>query len=175
MNPISFRNDVMTLKDRLFRLALRITLSKEDAEDVVQDTLVRIWRSMNEGVQIDNVEAFAMTICRNLALDHQARHEQRNIRFDAQLHDRPTNDRSPEEQLETADRMARLRAVVDELPEKQRTAFQLRDIDGRTYREIADVMGITESDVKVNIFRARKYIKNALTTLNDQEHEAEMR
>ena len=57
------------------------------------------------------------------------------------------------------DRMAIAKRLVDELPEKQRSCMQLRDFEGKTYKEIADVLGITEEQVKVNIFRARQNIK----------------
>ena len=53
--------------------------------------------------------------------------------------------------------------TINSLPEKQRTAIQLREIEGKTYKEIALIMGLTEADVKVNIFRARKRIKEILT------------
>lgn len=162
MNEISFRNDVLPLKDKLFRLALRITLVREDAEDMVQETLIRVWRTLQEGKQLDNLEAFALTVCRNLSLDHNARREQQNVAFDEQMHDRPDASRTPFDQMVSREQTAHINALLNRLPEKQRTALQLRDIDGRTYREIADVMQITESDVKVNIFRARRAIKQLL-------------
>jgi RNA polymerase sigma-70 factor (ECF subfamily) len=55
-----------------------------------------------------------------------------------------------------------LNALMNSLPEKQRTAMQLRDVEGRSYKEIAEVMQISESDVKVNIFRARKAMREKL-------------
>lgn len=162
MKELSFRNDVLPLKDRLFRLAMRITLVREDAEDMVQETLIRLWKSMQEGTQIDNLEAFALTVCRNLCLDYMARREQQNVAFDEELHDRPDATRSPYDDIVRSEQSARLNALINTLPEKQRTAMQLRDIEGRTYREIADIMQISESDVKVNIFRARRAVREQL-------------
>lgn len=162
MNELSFRHDVLPLKDRLFRLALRITLVREDAEDMVQETLIRVWKSLQDGTQIDNLEAFALTVCRNLSLDHMARREQQNVTFDEDLHDRPDAARSPYDEMVSSEQTAHLNALLNRLPEKQRTAMQLRDIEGRTYREIADIMNISESDVKVNIFRARRAIREHL-------------
>ena len=162
MKELSFRHDVLPLKDRLFRLAMRITLVREDAEDMVQETLIRLWKSMQEGTQIDNLEAFALTVCRNLCLDYMARREQQNVAFDEELHDRPDATRSPYDDIVRSEQSARLNALINTLPEKQRTAMQLRDIEGRTYREIADIMQISESDVKVNIFRARRAVREHL-------------
>ena len=162
MKEISFRNDVLPLKDKLFRLALRITLNREDAEDIVQETLIREWKECQEGKEIDNVEAFSLTICRNLSLDHNAKLEQRNVAFDEDVHDQPDTTRSPFEEMVDHERFQMLNALMNSLPEKQRTAMQLRDVEGRSYKEIAEVMQISESDVKVNIFRARKAMREKL-------------
>lgn len=165
MREISFQNDVLPLKDKLFRLALRITLNREDAEDMVQDTLLKVWQQMQEDVPIDNIEAFALTICRNHSIDHIQLKQQQNVCFDALVHDRPDNTPSAQEQMEQGERYRRVEQLLDSLPEKQRTAVQLRDIEGRSYREIAQIMDITESDVKVNIFRARQKLKDSCEVL----------
>ena len=75
---MNFRNDILPMKNELFRLALRITLDRADAEDVVQETLIKVWNKRDSWDTIDNIEAFAMTICRNLALDHAKRMENNN-------------------------------------------------------------------------------------------------
>ena len=69
MDNISFRTTVLPLGDRLFRLALRITMNRAEAEDVVQDTLLKVWEQRSQWEQIDNLEAFAIATCRNRALD----------------------------------------------------------------------------------------------------------
>ena len=66
---ISFRNDILPLKDRLYRLALRITLNPAEAEDVVQETMIKVWNRRDNWEAIDNMETFCLTICRNLAVD----------------------------------------------------------------------------------------------------------
>ena len=57
------------------------------------------------------------------------------------------------------DRIEMVRRLVDQLPEKQRSCMQLRDFEGKAYKDIAQILGITEEQVKVNIFRARQTIK----------------
>ena len=69
MKKVSFRNDVLPLKNELFRLALRITLNRAEAEDIVQDTLIKVWNRRYEWENIDSIEAFSLTVCRNLSLD----------------------------------------------------------------------------------------------------------
>lgn len=172
MRQKSFRTDVLPLKDELFRLALRITLNRADAEDVVQETMLKLWSRREQWQEIESMEAFSLTICRNIALDHQKRMEQRNASIDGESHstdkaaleiaDRSYSS-SPEEQAVQRDRVEMVRRLMDLLPEKQRTCMQLRDVEGKAYKEIADVMGITEQQVKVNIFRARQTIKQKFT------------
>ena len=61
MQEISFRDDILPLKDKLFRLALRITLDRAEAEDVVQDTMIRVWSKREEWTQFGSVEAYCLT------------------------------------------------------------------------------------------------------------------
>ena len=66
---LNFRTDILPLKDQLYRLALRITLNTAEAEDIVQETLIKVWNKRDSWDQIDNIEAFCFTVCRNLSLD----------------------------------------------------------------------------------------------------------
>jgi len=162
MKSISFRNDILPLKNVLYRLALRITLSHEDAEDVVQDTLLKVWSRKNDWQQIQNIEAYAMTIARNLALDKMKRVSAHL----ASLDNMPVNDQAkshnPYERIFEQDRLQFVRNLIDQLPEKQRSCMQLRDVEEKSYREISDILGITEEQVKVSIFRARQTIKQKI-------------
>ena len=160
MKKISFQTDVLPLKDTLFRLALRITLNPADAEDVVQDTMLKVWNRREQWEQIDSIEAFCLTICRNLSLDKVRRMGRQEQSLD--ISNAPTDSSytsNPEEQAVQRDRVKLVRQLISQLPEKQRTAMQLRDVEGKSYRDIADIMGITEEQVKINIFRARQTIK----------------
>lgn len=159
MKKISFRNDVLPLKNALYRLALRITLNTAEAEDIVQDTLIKVWDRRDGWNDIDSIEAFSMTICRNLALDRVKKAENQNGSLDAVPFETPDAAYNPYEQMIQKDRVELVRKLVDSLPEKQRSCMQLRDFEGKPYREIAEILGITEEQVKVNIFRARQAIK----------------
>ena len=81
MQEISFRNDILPLKNKLFRLALRITLDSAEAEDIVQDTLIRVWNKRDEWHSLDSVEAYCLTVARNLAIDRSQRKEAQNVSF----------------------------------------------------------------------------------------------
>ena len=160
MKEISFQNDVLPLKNKLFRLALRITLNREEAEDVVQDTLIKVWNARDRWLELDSIEAYSLTIARNLSLDRIKKMENQNDSLEEQNTERlDENTSTPSERMIQKDKLDIVRNIIDELPEKQRSCLQLRDIEGNSYKEIADILCITEDQVKVNIFRARQTVK----------------
>lgn len=159
MKNISFRNDVLPLKDALYRLALRITLSHEEAQDIVQDTLIKVWDKRESWNEIESIEAFSITICRNLALDRIKKHDNLNDSLEERQTESPDTSSTPFEDTLQQDRIELVRNLVNALPEKQRSCMQLRDFEGKAYKEIAKILGISEEQVKVNIFRARQTVK----------------
>ena len=159
MKEISFRNDVLPLKNKLFRLALRITLNREEAEDVVQDTLMKVWNSRDKWQQLDSIEAYSLTIARNLSLDRIKKMDNNNGSLEEEQIERRDLASTPSERMIQKDKLDIVRKIIDELPEKQRSCLQLRDIEGKAYKEIANILSITEEQVKVNIFRARQTVK----------------
>lgn len=159
MKEISFRNDVLPLKDKLFRLALRITLNREEAEDIVQDTLIKVWNSRDKWQQLDSIEAYSFTIARNLSLDRIKKMENQNGSLEDEKTEKPDSTSNPSERMIQKDKLDIVKRMIDELPEKQRSCIQLRDIEGKAYKDIALILGITEEQVKINIFRARQTIK----------------
>ncbi len=159
MKEISFRNDVLPLKNKLFRLALRITLNREEAEDVVQDTMIKVWNARERWQDLESIEAFSLTIARNLSLDRIKKKENQNDSIENEKIEQPDTASTPSERMIQKDKLDIVRKMIDELPEKQRSCLQLRDIEGKAYREIAEILEITEEQVKVNIFRARQIVK----------------
>ena len=160
MKKISFQNDVLPLKNKLFRLALRITLNREEAEDVVQDTMIKVWNARDRWQEFDSIEAYSLTITRNLSLDRIKKMDNQNDSLEEQTTERLDETSStPSERMIQKDKLNIVRNIINELPEKQRSCLQLRDIEGKSYKEIADILSITEDQVKVNIFRARQTVK----------------
>lgn len=154
----------------MYRLALRITLNSQEAEDVVQDVIIRIWKERErfDSGEIANLEAYAMRAVRNLALDRQALKVNQSKSLDT-LSDGAeaiggTAD-SPEQDMLRTERLEGIQRLMAQLPEKQRTAMQLRDFEGRSYKDIAEVMQITEDQVKISIYRARQFLKANISSL----------
>lgn len=159
---MDFKTDILPLKNKLYRLALRITLNPHEAEDIVQDTLIRVWNRRDTWDQIDSIEAFTTTICRNIALDYNKRHDNQNASLDEIAIESMDNSADPLQQLERNDNINHIQSIMNTLPEKQRTCMQLRDFEGKTYKEIAEILSITEEQVKISIFRARKAVKESI-------------
>jgi len=166
MQEISFRNDILPLKDKLFRVALRITFDRAEAEDVVQDTMIRVWNKRDEWSQLESIEAYCLTVCRNLAIDRSQKMEAQNESLTPELEQRVIAS-GPYDQLVNEERMKLIHQLINELPEKQRVIMQLRDIEGESYKEISEVLQLTEEQVKVNLFRARQKIKQRYTDIEN--------
>ena len=160
---MDFKHDILPLKNIIFRTALRIVLNREEAEDIVQDTLIKLWERRNELEKVENLEAFALTMARNLALDRKEKMDNQHVSFDDEEHDRPNEGlEGTDSHLMHQETSGFIANIINALPEKQRTIIQLRDIEGKSYKEIANVLSISESDVKVTLFRARNELKEKI-------------
>ena len=144
MREISFRNDILPLKDKLYRLALRITLNSAEAEDVVQDTMIRVWNKRDEWPQFESIEAYCLTIARNLAIDRSQKMEAQNLQLTSEVREMPDT-LTPYDRLAQNEQIQLVHRLVNELPERQRTTMQLRDVEGkrRNGREKTGVLDFT--------------------------------
>ena len=113
MKKISFAADILPMKNLLYRLALRITMNREEAEDIVQDTLIKVWNKRDDWDNIESIEAFSLTICRNLALDRMKKAENQNASLEQENVDSADRARSPLELMEQRDRVETVRRVVN--------------------------------------------------------------
>lgn len=159
MKPIDFTRDLLPLKDKIFRLALRVCLDRTEAEDITQDVLLRAWERRKELSEVDSVEAWVLTVTRRLAIDRIRKSENRNVPLDEQAEMQLDNRRTAQEQMEHEERMQQVHRLFNLLPEKQRTVLQLRDIEGKNVCEVAAIMGLTEENIKVITHRARQNLK----------------
>ncbi len=167
MKNLDFRNDLLPLKNKLFRLALRIVLDTAEAEDVVEDTLVRVWEHRRELAEVQSLEAYCTTVCRNLALDRSEKSEAKNLSLSNTAYDAPDSAYDAATAMEWEEKERWVARFFQELPEKQRTIMHLRDIEGKSTKEVAAILGISEELVKVSLFRARQAIKAKFTRIEN--------
>jgi RNA polymerase sigma-70 factor (ECF subfamily) len=163
-----FRKKILPLTDKLFRLALSVTGNKQDAEDVVQDAMFNIWKKREDWNEIHNLEAYCFRSTINIAIDKISLKDNQQESIPDNF-DFPENTPSAQDYLEKKEQMASLKNFIRQLPEKQQTIFQLREVEEFTYKQIAEILNISEEQVKVNLFRARQKLRDFFENNNENE------
>lgn len=157
MNQNDFVQLVAPFKDKVFRLAKRLLVSREEAEDATQEVLVKLW-SKNEGLsQYNSIEAVAMTMTKNYCLDQLKSKRAGNLKI---VHTNFT-DREPslQQKVENSDSLNWVEKIINQLPEQQRLIIQLRDIEQYEFEEIAKILEMNETAIRVALSRGRKTIR----------------
>ena len=154
-----FKIQVLPVREKVYRLALRMLRCHADAEDTAQEVMLRLWAMRGQLATYRSIEALAVQIGKNICINKlRARKHSSDDAFDTMQDSSP----APDQQLEAADSMATVARVIERLPETQRMVIRLRDIEGYQPGEIAEIMGCDESAVRVNLSRARKKVKEEL-------------
>jgi RNA polymerase sigma-70 factor (ECF subfamily) len=161
MQMKDFTHTVNTLKDSLYRFSLRIVGRTDEAEDVVQEVFIKCWERRKDFDAVRNMDAMMMKMVKNLSID-KLRSKHHRLEDINHVADHDSQNPSPASQTEVKDAVDRVGLLIQELPLKQQMVFQLREIEEKTYKEIEAILEIPESQVKVNLFRARNYIKTGL-------------
>jgi len=161
----------MVHKNKMYRFACSYLRDEAEARDVVQDVLLKLWETRQRLHELRSTEAWCMTLTRNKCLDRLKRSDHRlraeGVEVDS-ARQFAGSEASPQHTLENKELGGIIEKHAEELPEKQKAAFHLRDVQGYSYTEICDLLQIDMNQVKVNIFRARKALREALTKeMND--------
>ena len=158
-----YHSEILPASDGMYRYALSIVHEPETARDIVQDCLTKIWSIRNDLDKVEKVNAWTFRIVRNRCIEILRRNRY------ADLDEKVVNMRHSEpveEQAITNDFMSLMKQVLQELPGKQQEVFHLREVEDMSYQDIAKTCGLSESDVKVNIHRARKKVKEAMQKID---------
>lgn len=170
----AFRQLYETTKGRVFNTALSYVRSREDAEEITQDVFLEVFRSVGAFKGEASVTTWIYRITVNKALDFQKRKKrQKRFAFLTSLFDsstgevvhHPTDFFHPGIALENQENAARLFQAIDQLPEKQKTAYILTRIEGLTNIEAASVMTVTVGAVESLLQRANENLKKQLASL----------
>lgn len=163
MSTKLYHTHILPASDGMYRYALSIVREQETARDVVQDCLTKIWNIRQDLNKVEKVNAWAFRIVRNRCIEVIRRNRYTD------LDEKVINmwhSGSAEEQSITDDFMSWMEKVLKTLPAKQQEVFHLREVEDMSYQDIAETCGLTESDVKVNIHRARKKVKDAMQKID---------
>ena len=166
--PATFADEALAAMDGLYGMALRLTANPADAEDLVQDTYVKAFRSADQFEPGTNLKAWLFTILHNTFLNRRRRAVKEPVLVEPEEIERVAgaagrNAETPEQLLlrETLD--ADLQAAVEALPEAFRQAVWLRDVEEFSYAEIAAMLGIPIGTAMSRISRGRRLLYEGLT------------
>ena len=160
MRQSEFLNIVMPFKDKLYRMAKRLLVSSEEAEDATQEVLLKLWGKKEQMSKYKNVEAFAMTMTKNYCLDRLKSKQSSNLTL---VHSNYKDERtSLQRQVEVEDSIQRMHKIIENLPEQQKMVIQLRDIEQYEYEEIAEMLDMKPTAIRVALSRARKEVRKEL-------------
>ena len=165
-----FKSDIVPLRQQLYFLALKWMQNEADAEDVVQETLLRLWNMHEQLDAIANPPAFAMQITKNNCID-RLRAKKDTVEIVDFLGE-ATNE-TPYSHAETNDKMEIVRQIIARLPELQRVVITMRDIEGYELQEIAEITGTQTASVTMNLSRARKKVREEFININNYKGKTE--
>ena len=156
----TFKITVLPLREKLFNISRRMMEDRSDAEDIVQETFLKLWQIREKLDSYNSVEALAIQVAKNLALDKLKQHRPEGTDITQLSLD--SGSRNPAEELEQQDTVARIRWLIGKLPSLQQTIIRMKDVEGYELAEIAEITGTQVEAVRVNLSRARKKIREQL-------------
>jgi len=154
---------VHQIEQKLYRIAKRLLISHEEAQDATQEVLVKVWQRSSELSHVKSIEAYAMTMVKNYCYDRLKSKQASNMSIEYSILDK-SDDQSAA--FEAKDRISFVEKIVNNLPDKQKLIWQLRDVEGATFEEIAEVVQMEPTAIRVNLSRARKRIKESLEQID---------
>jgi len=157
MTVAEYNKSVDDYSDGVYHFILKNLHHGDKARDVVQDTYEKLWMKVSE-VAAEKVRSYLFTTAYHTMID-MLRKEKRITGFEAGKHELHT----PGEHYTGLSEI--LEKAVQQLPADQRSVIMLRDYEGYSYEEIASITGLTESQVKVYIFRGRMFLKKYLGSI----------
>jgi len=166
----TFEADALASLDSLYRTALRLTHSRADAEDLVQDTFLRAFRSAGQFTPGTNLRAWLFTILHNAARNRARDRARDHVTIDSEAVERAAEAAAtgiepaatPESLLLNETLTPDLQAAVDALPQAFREAVWLRDVEEFSYAEIAEMLQVPAGTVMSRISRGRRLLFDRL-------------
>ncbi len=165
MEKGDFEELVREHRDRVYTFALYSLRSREDAEDVTQEVLIRLWNHWRR-LEGDYLKAWILRVTRNACIDavrrRKSRHRHEAVTDESVVETAKSTAPGPQSQAESAEFRQRLEAALSELPEPHRSIVMLREIQGLAYDEIAAAVDRPLNTVKVYLHRGRKMLREQL-------------
>lgn len=160
-----FKQRFLPFHPKLYRIAYALLEDKADAEDILQEAYCKLWNKRDELEELQSPEAFSITLVKNLCLDYLR--SPRSNRNEAVVEEVITEaDSSPEKELEERDDIRHVQRLIERLPENQKQVIRLRGIEDCSFEEIEQITGLSASNIRTLLSRARKFIREKLEKSN---------
>lgn len=162
MNQLEFNKKVYSLRDQLFRFARRILSNSDEANDSIQDVMLKLWDKRSELKNMQSIPSYAYAITRNACYD-KLKHLKIVRENEVELSNQYAQ---PIIAInEESERLEYVRRIIKSLPELQRKIIHLRDVEEQEMDEICRITGLKENAVRVNLSRARKKVRDEITKI----------
>ena len=168
MEASEFKRKFLPLNHKLYRIAFCLTGNKEDAEDMVQDAYLRIWERRADLDGIDNLEAFSVTVVKNVCLN-MLRNRRQDEEIDSGQRPDVVAETDVGREIESRDVMGIVAALIERLPERQRDVIRMRDVGDCSFEEIGMSTGLSPGNIRTLLSRARKRIKEQYLAIMNNE------
>lgn len=160
MSELEFITFIKPLEHSMFRLAKRMLTSREEAQDAVGEITLKLWSKKESLGSVKNLEGYAMTMAKYYCLDRLKSKQGNHLRLVHVNYDKATDHLSTE--IENRNSVSFIEKAMDGLPENQKLAIQLRDIEGLEFAQIQEILGMNPTAVRVALSRARKTLRELL-------------
>ena len=158
----------MPATDKMYRYAYSILKDKETAHDVVQECLIKIWKNRMKISEIKNIDSWVMRITRNQCYDW-VKVNRFSLQTDKDISRDDIVQREPvetDESIVINDQLNWLKQILESLSPKQKEIYHLREVEELTYQDIAEILSLTLSDVKVTMLRTREKIRKTIDKID---------
>ncbi len=162
MDSTEFKSLILPMSRKLYNFACIMLRDQAEAEDALQEVCLKLWNMRNRIRELNNAEAFAMRTMKNLCLDRIKSKKPVYIdHYHSEL-EKQDEQNDPHMILENTDMLKHFNRLLERLPEQQRSIFELRDMEGYEFEEIANIMDMSINAVRVNLSRARTRLREEL-------------
>lgn len=164
MQASDFKQLFLPCHRKLFSVAYRLMWNAQAAEDMVQETFLKLWMQRDKIERVDNPEAYSIMVLRRLFYDRMRTGHLQEVDKDVGSL-QVTSSQNISRQLEAADEYQRVRQLISHLPEPQGRIMLMRDVEDRSFEEISTETGLTEVNIRSILSRARKKIREQIKAM----------
>ena len=163
MDKTAFEQQARTWRQKALSIALSYGAGRDEAEDIAQEVMLRLWQMHDELERYESIEALVVLMARHLLINHQRRRKLEELNEAVIV----SITSSPHEQLEMKEDDVWLTKRLEQLPTTQRTLLHMRQVERRTHEEIAQLLGIETTSVSTLLARARRTLLEEIKRRNN--------